>query len=746
MPNRHFLPVYNGFFRVSAVKVVKQVKPNMSGTPECKIIGKYSELNGNKLPTHLDVIRCYYFEREKIEPRSFNRISNIVVKKLEDLWSEMGIPTVSSRRISVLLKSNIDQLEKLKKNYIRDKCKTFYKKKICSFYATKAKLFDIASCKCGESCTCKIKLPKSVRVFLYDQRSKRQMKKSAVPISDVEVPSETFLKDDITIDDAMDYGERSEQYNEDEENYINEDTENVWNPYWKKFTDQTRVNCPTFSKVCDRYGISYRSASLLASSLLHDISKFVPQVNGLVFDKSKIYRERTKLRDNLRKEQRKPTTSVNAVYFDGRRDETKTIDAAQNGSLLKRIKREEHTSLVQEPGSKYLGHVASSSSDAKTLANDIFTFFIDNAIDVRNINCLGCDGCPTNTGRLAGIVTLLESKFGNPVQWSICQLHGIELLLKALFIKLDGPTTGPNAFSGPIGKILESCEKLPVAKYDAVECSELISIDTSDLRYDQKYLLSMWESVRKGECSEDLASKSPGKLSHARWLTRANRILRTYIAFENPSYELRVLVIFVMRVYVPMWFNIKCHPYIKDGPKHLWKTIVLSSYLEDDLAACIRKVIQNNAYFGHPENILLAMLSDERREVRMSAVSQIVSLRDLPSTTQIRKFRVPTLNFNARDYTELINWNECQITEPPLLKSFITEKLLEFKEDDVANLISNEIFHLPCHTQAVERCVKEVTAVSKLAYSADVRDGIIRSRFESRKQIPRPETKNQLTF
>lgn len=66
--------------------------------------------------------------------------------------------------------------------------------------------------------------------------------------------------------------------------------------------------------------------------------------------------------------------------------------------------------------------------------------------------------------------------------------------------------------------------------------------------------------VLTGLLSKDLAKKSPGKMSHARWLTRANRIQRLYVSVESPSENLVILATYVAKVYAPTWFNIKMHP------------------------------------------------------------------------------------------------------------------------------------------------------------------------------------------
>ena len=64
-------------------------------------------------------------------------------------------------------------------------------------------------------------------------------------------------------------------------------------------------------------------------------------------------------------------------------------------------------------------------------------------------------------------------------------------------------------------------------------------------------------------------------------------------------------------------------------------------------------VVQRNAFFGHTENLLLAILTDDRSYIR-----ELASGRQGTSTTTVRQFRVPTFNFAATDYVDLISWKE----------------------------------------------------------------------------------------
>lgn len=73
-----------------------------------------------------------------------------------------------------------------------------------------------------------------------------------------------------------------------------------------------------------------------------------------------------------------------------------------------------------------------------------------------------------------------------------------------------------------------------------------------DLSSDQKYLYEMIHAIQRGRCESSLASKKPGPLNNARFLTLACRILRLYAATENPSNNLIILTNFVVRIYGPM--------------------------------------------------------------------------------------------------------------------------------------------------------------------------------------------------
>jgi hypothetical protein len=402
---------------------------------------------------------------------------------------------------------------------------------------------------------------------------------------------------------------------------------------------------------------------------------------------------------------------------------------------------EEHVSLIAEPGSKYIGHVTPLSGSSEDIKQSMI-FFLRERYNLDKLVAVGCDGTNVNTGRIGGTIRILEETLQKPLQWLVCQLHANELPLRHPLKHIDGATSGPRAFSGPIGKEMSVCEKLPPVAFTPIECNLPDIERIVDLSTDQRYLYEICEAVSEGVCSVSLSRRDPGALSHSRWLTAANRILRLYVSTESPSDKLVTIVTFIVKVYAPMWFEIKINPSCKNGAKHLWQTIRKSRYLSDELKALIDPVIQRNAYFGHHENILLSMITDNRKHIRELGMRRILRARS--QKYGIRQFCVPTLNFAANDYIDLIDWQNTNITEPPLLAEISVNDIEMFVVSGDVPVIDFPKYL--CHTQAVERCVKLVTEASAAVCGMQARDGFIRVRLQSREVMPYFNTKADYRF
>ena len=128
--------------------------------------------------------------------------------------------------------------------------------------------------------------------------------------------------------------------------------------------------------------------------------------------------------------------------------------------------------------------------------------------------------------------------------------------------------------------------------------------------------------------------------------------------------------------------------------------------------------------------------------MRKVGIRRILKARELnQNKTDIRKLKVPEVNLDASDYSDLITWQDVQLTEPPILSSVPTLTLRE-----LVNKLVTPKSHIPkfkCHTQPVERVVKMVTEASKACYVADSKEGYILSKIKSRRIMPAFECKSQ---
>ncbi|CAH0562903.1 unnamed protein product [Brassicogethes aeneus] len=443
------------------------------------------------------------------------------------------------------------------------------------YYANRT-LFDITSCKCTDFslCKCKIKVPLKERTFLLDQRSKRKMAISSVDVMEIKKIERKIARKLKDTPKIIRKPRQTETVTQDvtlQESDLSDSNSDVKDAL-EIVKCQSVASSSQSTKACDR------------TAVLEDLNIVTSVDPSKIIDRSKIRRARKRQRS---KYESKSKEFVTCLFFDGRKD--KTIAQNMRGNKLHRnTVIEEHIVLVSEPGSKYIGHVTPLSGSAYNIKQGIVKF-LEERVDFSNLVAIGCDGTVVNTGNKNGAIRMLELYLDRPVQWLICLFHANELPLRHLMQKLDGPSTGPHGYS------------------------ELVP---NDLSTDQKYLWDICQAVTSGVCSESLIHRKPGKLTHSRWLTAANRILRLYISSNEVTRNLQILTEYVVKVYAPLWFYIKLKPSCKEGPRHLLNMIKWSRHFEEDVLKIIDPVIQRNGFYAHPENILISMVTDESKCIR----------------------------------------------------------------------------------------------------------------------------------
>lgn len=259
---------------------------------------------------------------------------------------------------------------------------------------------------------------------------------------------------------------------------------------------------------------------------------------------------------------------------------------------------------------------------------------------------------------------------------------------------------------------------------------------------DEKYLYEISKAVATGNCPQALANKMPGMLHHARWLTKASRVLRLYVSSVEPSKKLIDIVWYIMKVYVPIYFGIKCKKSVVYSSIHFFNVLKYARYLSKNYFDIVKNVCKTNFYSAHPENLLLAMIFDDDPNVREKGYMTILRCREkFVENTLIREYTAPKIIFNESTefYHEMIDWNN-NITEPPFTRSISSNEITRLIHNK-SKIPDEDIILVPNHIQATERHVKLVTEVAKSVATKKRREGIIAAKIFSRQRRPKFDSK-----
>jgi len=80
-----------------------------------------------------------------------------------------------------------------------------------------------------------------------------------------------------------------------------------------------------------------------------------------------------------------------------------------------------------------------------------------------------------------------------------------------------------------------------------------------------------------------------------------------------------------------------------------------SRNLPNDLKNSVNDVIQHNGFFAHPENLLMATVTDLSPVIRTLGWRRVKKAQSMERKQDIRHFVAPQLNFEAAAYREMIH-------------------------------------------------------------------------------------------
>ncbi|GBM30427.1 hypothetical protein AVEN_203004-1 [Araneus ventricosus] len=122
------------------------------------------------------------------------------------------------------------------------------------------------------------------------------------------------------------------------------------------------------------------------------------------------------------------------------------------------------------------------------------------------------------------------------------------------------------------------------------------------------------------------------------------------------------------------------------------------------------------------------MLTDNRENIRSLAQQKLICARNgNRGSSEVRIFQLPKIDLKAKDYFALINWQRAGRFEPPLLLNVPFKEIVAM----VKVRKTEELSKYPCHTQAVERCIRLVSEASESVYGEEKRHGFILNRMQS---------------
>lgn len=500
-------------------------------------LGSPRDLPINQLPTNEDVINYVrLLQQQSSKGKLFEKdlaenIFKPVALRITQMWLNEGIPILTSKSVQRKVANCYKHFRLLNKcNTEKSSINRINQKK-----TTLRKLFDIALCKCKNLRQCRCprnnRVPSAEVDFLRDQRGLRVRfiggldREETTRRQKADLRRITQIKANIAQSPPADFfpnlsgsdslpgpsGLNLSGLQECESNADVCPSDQEWDPSDRGSCERSYEQFTNTVLAADRFGVSNRALSAILNAFQVDIGRISSENSKFLIDPKKIWRERNRVRqfEAKNRDSQLPAQDLTALYFDGRKDVTyinRTGSKAQ----------EEHVAVVAEPGGEYLTHFSPDSSKAIDQVKELISIV---GGDKNNIKVFGCDGTAVNTGTSGGIIRLFEVIHQKPVHWFICQLHGNELNLRALFKCLDGETTGPKSFIGPLGKLASGAlHEMPVTTFASVSghVPRIPETIVKELSSDQRILYKLSVAVQSGAISEEDSNLKIGPLNHGR--------------------------------------------------------------------------------------------------------------------------------------------------------------------------------------------------------------------------------------
>ena len=208
-----------------------------------------------------------------------------------------------------------------------------------------------------------------------------------------------------------------------------DDQDNEQNERVGGFRDSNRnmINIKNVAMASIRYGVSANATAAVANAALLDYGVIGKENTAKVIDANKVQRAK----DSLQKELQEKAAigyregDIKCLLFDGKKDWTLVYQEVEGSNqVYPSTVKEEHYSVVAEPGGKYLFHFTPDEDDkecsaAEQIANILVEWMTKYGVD-KTIQFIGGDSTNVNSGIWGGVFQFVEKKLGRPLNWIVC--------------------------------------------------------------------------------------------------------------------------------------------------------------------------------------------------------------------------------------------------------------------------------------------------------------------------------------
>lgn len=292
----------------------------------------------------------------------------------------------------------------------------------------------------------------------------------------------------------------------------------------------------------------------------------------------------------------------------------------------------------------------------------------------HTIKAMCFDTTASNTGRLKGACTILEHMLGRELLYLACRHHILEVMLRGVFECKFGSTTGPQP--DIFKRFQNAWAKLNKKQYDTGISNEIVKkhlpsevianitadfntkLTESQPRDDYKELLQLVLVFVGALNGTEVEFKSPGAISHARWMAKAIYCLKIFLfrgQFKLSDEEhsaLEAVCIFLVRVYCKAWFNAhKAH----SAPKQDFDLLrCLLDYQEIDKDISERALVKfsNHLWYFNAELVALVFFDPSISDEEKSEMANKVLTQ---TETETENSRIVNPKFRRHQLEELVN-------------------------------------------------------------------------------------------